>query len=82
MVIVLLVAVVTVSIGFHKRRSRGNHPTQQEGDVNTYNTEENTVLREQTLPLITEGGVDAHKTRETFSSAQQGVPLGPSHQLG
>nr|XP_058949410.1 tumor necrosis factor receptor superfamily member 16-like [Pocillopora verrucosa] len=80
-VIVLLVAVVTVSIGFHKRRSRGNHPTQQEGDVNTYNTEENIVLREQTLPLITEGGVDAHDTRETFSSAQQGVPLGPSHQL-
>ena len=81
MVIVLLVAVVTVSIGFHKRRSRGNHPTQQ-GDVNTYNTEENIVLREQTLPLITEGGVDAHDTRKTFSSAQQGVPLGPSHQLG
>ena len=80
MVIVLLVAVVTVS-GFHKRRSRGNHPTQQ-GDVNTNNTEENIVLREQTLPLITEGGVDAHDTRETFSSAQQGVPLGPSHQLG
>ena len=69
-----LVALMVTSIGLYKR-SRRNRPTQPEGDVNTQNTEENIALREQTIPLITEGGVDAHDTRETFS-------LGPRHKLG
>ncbi|XP_066030396.1 tumor necrosis factor receptor superfamily member 16-like isoform X6 [Pocillopora verrucosa] len=76
---VLLMVIVTVLvvigfIGIYKIRSRRNRPAQPEGDVNTHNTEENIALREQTIPLITEGGVDAHDTRETFSS-------GPRHEL-
>ena len=69
-----MVVLMVTSIGLYKR-SRRNRPTQPEGDVNTQNTEENIALREQTIPLITEGGVDAHDTRETFS-------LGPRHELG
>ena len=71
--VIVTVLVVIGSIGLYK--SRGNRPAQPEGDVNTHNTEENFALREQTIPLITEGGVDAHDARETFS-------LGPRHELG
>ena len=66
-----MVVLMVTSIGLYKR-SRRNRPTQPEGDVNTQNTEENIASR---VPLITEGGVDAHDTRETFS-------LGPRHELG
>ena len=67
--------VVTGLIWFYKRGSRRNRLGQPEGDVNTHNTEENIALREQTIPLITEGGVDAHDTIETFS-------LGLKRELG
>ena len=72
--VIVTVLVVIGSIGLYKIRSRRNRPAQPEGDVNTHNTEENIALREQTIPLITEGGVDAH-AHETFS-------LGPRHELG
>ena len=78
---IALSLVVIGSIGLYKIKSRVNRPPQPEGDVDTDNTE-NIVLREQTTPLISEGGVDAHDTRETVSSAEPRVPLRPRHELG
>ena len=66
--VIVTVLVVIGFIGIYKTRSRRNRPAQPEGDVNTHNTEEN-------IAFLTEGGVDAHDTRETFS-------LGPRHELG
>ena len=74
--------LVTVPIRRYKRRSRVNRPPQPEGDVDTDNTEENIVLREQMTLLISEGSVDAHDTRETVSSAEPRVPLRPRHEFG
>ena len=77
-----LLLVVIGSIGLYKIKSRVNRPPQPEGDVDTDNTEENIVLREQMTLLISEGSVDAHDTRETVSSAEPRVPLRPRHELG
>ena len=74
--------LVTVPIRRYKRRSRVNRPLQPESDVDTDNTKENIVLREQKTPLISEGGLDAHDTGETVSSAEPRVPLRPRHELG
>ena len=79
---VIALLLVTVPIRRYKRRSRINRPPQPEGDVDTDNTEENIVLREQKTPLISEGGLDAHDTRETVSSAEPRVPLRLRHELG
>ena len=79
---VIALLLVTVPIRRYKRRSRVNRPPQPEGDVDTDNTKENIVLREQMTLLISEGSVDAHDTRETVSSAEPRVPLRPRHELG
>ena len=79
---VIALLLVTVPIRRYKRRSRVNRPPQPEGDVDTDNTEENIVLREQMTLLISEGSVDAHDTRETVSSAEPRVPLRLRHELG